>query len=57
MHIHVDSPVGEAKFWIHPEVELAQSHNLPKRELNRIRKLVEEYRDVISSAWDEYFGS
>ena len=55
MHIHVDSSVGEAKFWIEPAIELAQSCCLSKQELNRIRKLIEENEDVIRSSWNNHF--
>ena len=56
MHIHADSSEGEAKFWIEPGIELARSHGLPERELTRLRKLVEEHKDVIRTAWIEHFG-
>ena len=56
MHIHVDSADGEAKYWINPEIELARSHGLSERELNRLRKLVEEHEDVIRTAWNKHFG-
>jgi len=55
MHIHVDSSVGEAKYWMEPAIELAQSYRLPKQELNRIRKLIEENEDVIRSSWNNHF--
>ena len=57
MHIHVDSSSGEAKFWIEPEIELARNHHLTSRDLERIRKLVEEHEDVIRAAWNRHFGS
>ncbi len=55
MHIHVDSSVGEAKYWMEPAIELAQSYRLSKQELNRIRKLIEEHEDVIRSSWNSHF--
>ena len=54
-HIHVISPDGEAKYWIEPEIELARNHGFSSRDLNRTRQLIEEYEDVISGAWAEYF--
>ena len=56
MHIHADSSAGEAKRWIEPEIELASSHGLTTRDLERIRKLVEEPEDVIRAAWHDHFG-
>ena len=57
MHIHVDSPEGEAKFWMDPTIQLARNHRLSERDLGRVRKLVEEHEDVIRTAWNEHFGS
>lgn len=31
MHVHVQSSVGEAKFWLEPEIELAQNYGLSSR--------------------------
>jgi len=57
MHIHVDSPDGEAKFWMEPEIQLARNHRFSEQDLARIRKLVEEHENVIRTAWHEHFGS
>lgn len=57
MHIHVDSPDGEAKFWMEPEIQLARNHRFSEQDLARLRKLVEEHENVIRTAWHEHFGS
>ncbi|MEE8584278.1 MAG: DUF4160 domain-containing protein [Acidobacteriota bacterium] len=57
MHVHVQSQNGEAKFWIEPEIELARNYNLSNRELNTIRRLVEEHENEIRSAWQRHFGN
>ena len=31
LHIHVESPEGEAKFWIEPKIELARNHSSAPR--------------------------
>jgi len=56
MHVHVKSPEGEAKFWLEPAVALADSVGLNQRELNRLRKTVEERRDEIIEEWNRHFG-
>lgn len=56
-HVHVKSPEGEAKFWLEPTVALADSVGLKDRELNRLRKIVEERRDEIIEEWNRHFGS
>ncbi|MGH2858030.1 MAG: DUF4160 domain-containing protein, partial [Solirubrobacteraceae bacterium] len=33
--MHVQSPDGEAKFWIEPTIELARTHRLSDQDLSR----------------------
>ena len=40
LHVHVQSPDGEAKFWIEPEIELARSYRLSDQDLKRVLQLV-----------------
>ncbi len=56
-HVHVMSADGEAKFWIEPEIALADFKGLKKKQLRRLQTLVEEHRDEIESAWEEHFGN
>ena len=56
-HIHVKREHREAKFWIDPLVELADNLNFAGHELNRIRQLVEEHRDLLLEAWHEHFDT
>ncbi len=55
MHVHVQGQNGEAKFWLEPPIELAQSVGLTQREINEAQRLVEEHQDDISSAWHKHF--
>jgi len=57
MHIHVAAGDGEAKFWIEPRIELAQSSGLSARQLRVVQRSVEEHEDEIRRAWQEHFGS
>jgi hypothetical protein len=41
MHVHVESPDGEAEFWIEPILALASHSGLPARELARMQEAVE----------------
>ena len=36
LHIHVQSPDGEAKFWIEPNIELARNYQLSAQDLSRV---------------------
>ncbi|MEI6047674.1 MAG: DUF4160 domain-containing protein [Bacteroidota bacterium] len=40
VHIHVSSQDGEAKFWVEPEVELAQNTGFTEKQLNAIRNII-----------------
>lgn len=55
-HVHVRQGRDEAKFWLHPTVSIAYSAGFDARSLNRIQKLVEEHRDALDKAWNDYFG-
>jgi hypothetical protein len=35
-HVPVQSPEGEAKFWLEPRVELAHNYHLGERDLRRV---------------------
>ncbi len=54
-HVHVERDASRAKFWLDP-VRLADSGGFRDVELDRIAALVEEHREELVRAWDEYFG-
>jgi hypothetical protein len=56
IHVHVQHPDGEAKFWLEPSVELAQNYGLTARQLKAALKLVKDHKDEISKAWKRHFG-
>jgi hypothetical protein len=56
MHVHVVSGDGEAKFWIEPDIELAQNYGLSERDLRTVKALIKEHEDGIRSAWRQHFG-
>ena len=45
----------EAKFWLRPEVALADSNGVDARTLRRMAQVVEARRDEIERAWNEHF--
>jgi Domain of unknown function (DUF4160) len=56
MHIHVHGQAGEAKFWIEPQITLAENYGLSGPELNRVRNLIRKHEDDIRNAWHRHFG-
>ena len=57
MHVHVISGDGEAKFWLAPELQLANSYRYNRRNLKEIELLIEARYDELVSAWRHHFGS
>jgi len=55
-HIHVERDDSEAKFWL-DSVRLERSHGFSRKEINRVRELVEENQQVLLEGWHEFFGS
>ena len=55
MHIHVESGDAYAKFWIEP-IQLAKSIGYSVKELNEIKKIIIEHKDLFEEKWYEYFG-
>ncbi|MEN9456164.1 MAG: hypothetical protein RL210_1683 [Pseudomonadota bacterium] len=56
MHVHVSHSDGEAKFWLEPDIALAQSIGLNERLLRQAKTLIEEHQNDIRSAWQHHFG-
>jgi len=57
IHIHVNSPDGEAKFWISPKVQLVKKFGFSEKQINEMEKVIEEHKNEIENAWKEHFRS
>ena len=57
IHVHVQSPDGEAKFWLEPRIELARNHGLSATDLSRVGQSVKEHEQEIRDAWNDHFAS
>ncbi len=55
-HVHIEKGEGIAKFNLYP-VELVRSKRFNASEINTIRKLVLENRELFNNKWDEYFNN
>ena len=53
IHIHARRENRVCKFWVVP-VELAANHGFTSRELNEIRRLIQEHQQTIIEAWNEH---
>ncbi len=56
MHVHVQSPDGEAKFWMEPSIELDQNYGLTARQLKAALKAIQEHEHEIREAWASHFS-
>lgn len=57
LHIHVrDGNQNLAKFWLEPEVELFRNDGFSTKELNKIRKLVEEHKEELIKKLNKLYG-
>ncbi|MBI2153384.1 MAG: DUF4160 domain-containing protein [Candidatus Rokubacteria bacterium] len=54
-HVHVQHASGEAKFWLEPELELAQNYGLAPIRINTALRIIGEHRDEIRAAWEKHF--
>ena len=55
-HVHVTKDRDTAKFWLRPEVALAHDRGFPPRVLSQLIHVIEDRRDEIESAWNDYFA-
>lgn len=53
--MHVEREGNRAKFWLDP-VRLQGSGGFSRIELNRIAGLVDDHRDKLVRAWNEYLN-
>ena len=56
MHIHVVKAENEAKFWLEPQIELAENFGFTNKDLNKITKMVENYGDEFKRLYAEHIG-
>lgn len=53
----METPDGEAKFWLEPVVALADTINLKPKELSKIQELIEVNKIEIIKSWKKHFQS
>jgi hypothetical protein len=56
LHIHIRSAEGEAKFWVHPFVQLAESDGFDAKTLRELASVVQANTDLIERTWNDYFS-
>lgn len=56
LHIHVRKGEAVAKFWLVPQVRLAESYAMSSAELRVLTDLIEGKKDLIERYWNEHFN-
>lgn len=54
-HVHVKAGGNQAKFWLNT-VELASDYGFNVRELNDIRRIIDNHQTELLEAWYEHFS-
>ena len=54
-HVHVQGDRGEAKYWLEPEIVLAQNFGLSRASLAKALRLIREHEHEIRGAWKKHF--
>jgi hypothetical protein len=52
--MHVDRENRSAKFWLDPEVSLAENHGYSRKELRDIERLTKENQEKLRNEWDAF---
>jgi len=55
LHVHVQSPKGEGKYWLKPKLTLAKNNGFSVRELRTIEAIIREHENEIRGAWEKHF--
>lgn len=56
LHVHVRKAEAVAKFWLDPDVAVAESYAMNSSELRELMAVAKEKRELIERCWNEYFG-
>ncbi|MDO8518644.1 MAG: DUF4160 domain-containing protein [Deltaproteobacteria bacterium] len=55
LHVHARKGENVAKFWLKPEVNLADSYGFSSAELTELAKVIESNAGLIERCWNEFF--
>ena len=53
-HMHVDRENLSAKFWLDPDVMLADNHGYRRSELRDIERLLQQNLETLRNEWDTF---
>lgn len=53
-HMHVDRDNLSAKFWLDPDISLANNFGFNRRELRMIEHILRENMEILRLEWDNF---
>ncbi|MCX7044739.1 MAG: DUF4160 domain-containing protein [Candidatus Sumerlaeota bacterium] len=56
IHIHVRNGERSAKFWLEPEISIAESYEMSSSELRRLMDVIKENKRLIQEYWNDFFN-
>ncbi len=56
LHIHVRKGEAVAKFWIVPDISVAESYGMSASELRELMHVIEKEKVKIEEFWNEHFN-
>ncbi|AOP33483.1 hypothetical protein A0128_06255 [Leptospira tipperaryensis] len=57
LHIHIRKGERVAKFWIEPQVMLAENYGFRSQELSWIQEEIERNQVLIQGKWNDFFNA
>ena len=55
-HMHVDRENKSAKFWLDPDVLMAENYGYSRRELRDLERIIRENLERLRNEWDTFCG-
>ena len=55
-HMHVDRESNSVKFWLDPEVLMAENHGYSRKELRAIERIARENLEILRNEWNRFCG-
>ena len=52
--MHVDQEHRSAKFWLDPDVSLAENHGYSRKELHDIERIIKENLERLRNEWEAF---
>lgn len=56
-HMHADREHMSAKFWLDPDVSLAENYGFNRKELRDIERSMRENLETLRNEWDKFCGT